>query len=129
MVPFCHCRLKACFIKMSPMGSEYPVETAPSAETTRNPASLVVPRRDRAHDFVLPTADVLPNAWGIIWLVMIAQNVLAQVVTGPLWGPRASRTEFSFSIFCVIRFCVTAAIILHYRWFCCPGCEPVGNTT
>jgi hypothetical protein len=61
--------------------------------------------------------EVFPHAYGIIWLVLIAQNVLAQVVTGPLVGPRLSWSEFAFSIFYAILFLLTAVIVFHYRLF------------
>jgi hypothetical protein len=57
--------------------------------------------------------EVSRNPAAVIWLVLIAQNVLAQVVTGPLWGPRASWNEFAFSILYIVLFCLTAAIVFH----------------
>src|SRR5437773_9466774 len=48
--------------------------------------------------------DAFPRAYGIIWLVLIAENVLAQVVTGPVLGPRASWLEASFSLFYIVLF-------------------------
>jgi hypothetical protein len=61
--------------------------------------------------------DVFPKAYGIIWLVLIAENLLAQVVTGPLWGPRASWYEFAFSLLYIILFLLTTVIVFHYNWF------------
>jgi hypothetical protein len=60
--------------------------------------------------------DAFPGAYGLIWLVLIAQNVLAQVVTGPLLGPRASWNEVSFSFFYVTLFFTSAVIIFHYQF-------------
>jgi hypothetical protein len=60
--------------------------------------------------------DVFPGAYSIIWLVLIAQNVLAQVVTGPPFGPRASWIEFSFSLLYVVLFITSAVIIFHYQF-------------
>jgi hypothetical protein len=60
--------------------------------------------------------DIFPGAYAIIWLVLIAQNVLAQVVTGPVAGPRASWIEASFSILYVVLFCASAVIVFHYQF-------------
>jgi hypothetical protein len=60
--------------------------------------------------------DPFPGAYGIIWLVLIAQNVLAQVVTGPPFGPRASWIEVSFSLLYVVLFLTSAVIIFHYQF-------------
>jgi len=60
--------------------------------------------------------DAFPGAYGIIWLVLIAQNVLAQVVTGPVLGPRASWIEASFSLLYVVLFVVSAVIVFHYQF-------------
>ena len=59
--------------------------------------------------------NVFPNAYGILWLVLLAQNLLAQIVTGPLVGPRASWNEFAFSLLYVVLFVLTAVVVLHYR--------------
>ena len=60
--------------------------------------------------------DVFPRAYGVFWLVLIAENVLAQVVTGPIVGPGASWTEFVFSALYVILFLLTAVIAYHYQF-------------
>lgn len=60
--------------------------------------------------------DAFPGAYGMIWLVFIAQNVLAQLVTGPLLGPRASWIEVSFSLFYVVLFFVSAVIVFHFQF-------------
>ena len=60
--------------------------------------------------------DAFPGAYAIIWLVLIAQNVLAQVVTGPLLGSRASWIEVSFSFLYVTLFFTSAVIIFHYQF-------------
>ena len=60
--------------------------------------------------------DAFPGAYGIIWLVLIAQNVLAQVVTGPPFGPRASWIEFSFSLLYVVLFLTSAVIVFHCQF-------------
>ncbi len=65
-----------------------------------------------------PARNGPPNAYSIIWLVLLAQNLLAQVVTGPLWGPHASWTEFAFNLFYVILFVLTAVIVFHCHILC-----------
>jgi hypothetical protein len=84
-------------------------------------AILILARRMR-RDF---HGDVFPKVSRIIWLVLIAQNVLAQVVTGPLAGPRASWNEFAYSLLYLVLFCLTAAIIVHYQlWAEATGPRP-----
>jgi hypothetical protein len=53
---------------------------------------------------------VFPHAAGLMWLVLIVQNVIAQLITGPLteWN------EMAFSIYYVLLFAITAAIVIHY---------------
>ena len=60
--------------------------------------------------------DVFPRAYGIFWLVLIAQNMLAQVVTGPIMGSRASWIEFVFSMFYAVLFLLTAVIAYHCQF-------------
>jgi hypothetical protein len=60
--------------------------------------------------------DAFPGAYGIMWLVLIAQNVLAQLVTGPILGPRASWIEASFSLFYISLFFTSAVIVFHYQF-------------
>ena len=47
---------------------------------------------------------------------LIAENILAQVVTGPVLGPRASWIEASFSLFYVVLFVASAVIVFHYQF-------------
>ena len=56
--------------------------------------------------------DLFPHAHGLIWLVLIVQNVIAQLVTGPLdqWN------EAAFSIYYVLLFAITAVIVEHYSY-------------
>jgi hypothetical protein len=46
----------------------------------------------------------------VIWLAIFVQNMLGQLVTGPLnqWN------EFAFSLYYVLLFLITAVIVLHY---------------
>jgi hypothetical protein len=55
--------------------------------------------------------DVFPHAYRLIWLVLITQNILAQLVTGP-WS---SWNEVVFSLYYVLLFAVSAVIIHHYH--------------
>ncbi len=61
------------------------------------------PRDSRSNPF--------PHAYGWIWLVLIVQNAIAQMITGPLdqWN------EVAFSIYYAILFALTAVIVIHYQ--------------
>ncbi|MCI0492335.1 MAG: hypothetical protein L0Z07_05305 [Planctomycetes bacterium] len=54
--------------------------------------------------------NIFPHAYGLIWLVLIFQNVLAQLVTGPL----SEWSEFVFSIYYLLLFAITALIVMLY---------------
>lgn len=54
--------------------------------------------------------DPFPRATGIVWFVLLFQNVLAQIVTGPL----SQWNEVAFSIYYVLLFGITAVIVVHY---------------
>ncbi len=54
--------------------------------------------------------DIFPHAAGLIWLVLILQNVIAQLVT----GPPSQWAEFAFSIYYVLLFAIAALVVLHY---------------
>ena len=55
-------------------------------------------------------SDLFPHAAGLMWLVLIVQNVLGQLVTGPLdqWN------EMAFSIYYLLLFAITAVIVVYY---------------
>ena len=55
--------------------------------------------------------DPFPHAYGLIWLVLIVQNIIAQLVTGPL----SSWQEVAFSIYYVLLFFISAIIIYHFN--------------
>jgi len=55
--------------------------------------------------------DPFPHAYAIVWLVLIVQNALAQLVT----GPPTAWNEVAFNIYYGLLFAVTAAIVIHYR--------------
>jgi pilus assembly protein TadC len=55
--------------------------------------------------------NLFPRAYGLLWLVLVVQNVMAQLITGPLtqWN------EFAFNIYYVLLFLITAVIVVHYH--------------
>ena len=55
--------------------------------------------------------DVFPHAYRLIWLVLITQNVLAQLVTGPgkVWN------EAVFTIYYVLLFILSGVIVHHIQ--------------
>jgi hypothetical protein len=55
--------------------------------------------------------DVFPHAYRLIWLVLITQNILAQLVTGP-WS---SWNEVVFSLYYILLLAISAVIIHHYH--------------
>lgn len=55
--------------------------------------------------------DVFPHAYGLVSAVLILQNVIAQLVTGPL----NSWNEAAFSIYYLILFSLSAVIIYHFQ--------------
>jgi hypothetical protein len=50
-----------------------------------------------------------PHAYGLMWLVLIVQNVIAQLVT----GPSSQWNEMAFSIYYVLLFTITGVIVFH----------------
>jgi hypothetical protein len=59
-----------------------------------------------------PHGDAFPHAYGLVWLVVLVQNVLAQMITGPLndWK------EVVFNLYYVLLFLITAVILYHYHF-------------
>jgi hypothetical protein len=59
-----------------------------------------------------PRGDRFPHAYGLVWLVVIVQNVLAQMITGPLthWN------EVVFNLYYLLLFIMTAVILYHYHF-------------
>ena len=53
--------------------------------------------------------DLHPHAYGLMWLVLIAQNAIAQLVT----GPPSQWKEMAFSIYYVLLFTITGVIVFH----------------
>jgi hypothetical protein len=56
--------------------------------------------------------DVFPHAYGIVWTVLIIQNVLAQLVTGPY----TEWSEMAFKIYYVLLFIISGVIVCHFRF-------------
>jgi hypothetical protein len=55
--------------------------------------------------------DAFPHAYGLIWLVLMVQNFIAQLIT----GPRSSWPETAFSIYYLLLFFIDAVIICHFH--------------
>jgi hypothetical protein len=55
--------------------------------------------------------DAFPHAYRLVWLMLIVQNVIAQLVTGPwtVWS------EMAFSIYYLVLFFLSAVILHHYH--------------
>ena len=56
--------------------------------------------------------DAIPYAYGAIWLVLIVQNVLAQLITGPPW----IWNEVAFNIYYLLLFALSGVIVFHYHF-------------
>jgi hypothetical protein len=59
--------------------------------------------------------DRFPCAAAIVWLVLIAENVVAQVVTGPVFGPGRAWNDFMFNLLYLILFAISGVIVYHYQ--------------
>ena len=55
--------------------------------------------------------DNFPHSYRLIWTVLIIQNLLAHLITGPwsVWN------EFIFSLYYVLLFFISAVIIHHFQ--------------
>ena len=53
--------------------------------------------------------DLHPHAYGLMWLVLIVHNAVAQLVT----GPPSQWKEMAFSIYYVLLFTITGVIVFH----------------
>ena len=56
--------------------------------------------------------DPFPRAYGIVWLVLLVQNTLAQLVTGPL----TNWHEVVFNIYYILLFILSGVIVCHYQF-------------
>ena len=55
--------------------------------------------------------DLFPHDSRLIWVVLATQNVLAQLITGPL----SSWNEVAFSIYYVLLFAISGVVVYHYQ--------------
>ncbi len=55
--------------------------------------------------------DVFPHAYRLVWLVLIVQNIVAQLITGPY----TAWNETVFSIYYLLLFVISAVILHHYH--------------
>jgi hypothetical protein len=60
--------------------------------------------------------NATPHASAILWLVLIAENLVAQIVTGPVFGPGRDWNDLMFNILYLILFVLTAVIVYHYQF-------------
>jgi len=58
------------------------------------------------------SGDIFPNANRVFWLVLFTQNIIAQLVTGPL----TSWNEMAFSLYYFLLFLLSAVITHHFAW-------------
>jgi hypothetical protein len=58
-----------------------------------------------------PGGDLFPHDHALIWVVLITQNVIAQLVTGPwkVWN------ELAFSFYYLLLFVISALVVHHFR--------------
>jgi len=56
--------------------------------------------------------DVFPHAYRLVWLVLLVQNAIAQLIT----GPHSSWNETAFSIYYLLLFLLSAVIIHHFQF-------------
>jgi hypothetical protein len=56
------------------------------------------------------SGDLFPQDYRLVWLVLITQNVIAQLVTGPytVWN------EMGFKIYYVLLMVISGVILHHY---------------
>jgi hypothetical protein len=72
--------------------------------------------------------DLFPRAGLLMGLVLLQQNVIAQLITGPLdqWN------EAAFSIYYLLLFAITVVIVIHYAAMqgrCAVGPDGLGHST
>jgi hypothetical protein len=70
--------------------------------------AFLIRRRPLAATFA---GDRFPRAYRMIWMALITQNVIAQLIT----GPHSSWNETAFSIYYLLLFFVTAVIVHYYH--------------
>jgi hypothetical protein len=60
--------------------------------------------------------DLFPRGYSLVWMVLLTQNLIAQLVT----GPRTTWTETVFSIYYGLLFLISAVILHHFH--CVKAC-------
>jgi hypothetical protein len=55
--------------------------------------------------------DFFPHRYALMWLVLVTQNVLAQLVT----GPATAWNETAFKIYYLLLFLISAVIVIHFN--------------
>ena len=65
--------------------------------------------------------ELFPHAYALMWFVLITQNILAQLVTGP-WS---SWNEVAFSLYYLVLFALSAVILHHFHWVSGVTCESI----
>lgn len=56
--------------------------------------------------------DVFPYAYAVLWVVLVIQNIIAQLITGPL----SNWNEVAFSLYYVLLFLISAVIVVHFQY-------------
>jgi len=69
---------------------------------------LMIRRRPKS---ITENANLFPRAYALMWLVLITQNVIAQLVTGPYWV----WNEMAFKIYYVLLLVISGVIVHHYH--------------
>jgi len=71
--------------------------------------------------------DVFPHDYRLMWLVLITQNVMAQLVTGPytVWN------EMAFKLYYLLLLVLSGSLLHHFDWLkrcntCPPGARVYG---
>ena len=55
--------------------------------------------------------NVFPHAYALVWLMLITQNILAQLIT----GPHTNWSEVAFAIYSVLLFFISFVIFIHFK--------------
>jgi hypothetical protein len=58
------------------------------------------------------SGDRFPCAYRLAWIVLVTQNLIAQLVT----GPHANWNETVFSLYYVLMFLLSAVILVHFHY-------------
>jgi hypothetical protein len=58
------------------------------------------------------SGDVFPHAYRLVWLVLLVQNLIAQLVT----GPHKAWNETVFSFYYLLLFILSAVILHHFQF-------------